>query len=297
MSHVEDPAAQAVVRHHAQLSEGLNRRVEALTQLVDDDFSAGTPQAGGAATAENDQLKAEAARQDLLGWVRGEILPHAAAEEQALYPPAAALPEGKLLIAGMVEEHHALAALVAEVEGAGSPLRAATAARAISALFAVHLGKENDLVLPLLLTRPEVELTEVLAGMHELLGVEADHHHAGSDVEDPDVGDPEAAGGCGCGDCGCGGEQAAASSDAPVLSLDTRIDVRQIPHAHRHAVVLSTVAQLPPGEALVLIAPHAPRPVLGEVEARFGGQVQVQWLQSGPDVWQVRLERLAAPAA
>jgi hypothetical protein len=39
-----------------------------------------------------------------------------------------------------------------------------------------------------------------------------------------------------------------------------------------------------------------PGPVLAEIDNRFGAQVQTQWLQSGPEVWQVRLERVAAPA-
>jgi len=45
---------------------------------------------------------------------------------------------------------------------------------------------------------------------------------------------------------------------------------------------------------VVLVASHAPGPVLAEVEERFGRQIRMEWLQSGPTVWQVRLERLAA---
>jgi uncharacterized protein (DUF2249 family) len=71
--------------------------------------------------------------------------------------------------------------------------------------------------------------------------------------------------------------------------------VREVPHDQRHALVLSTVAALPPGDAVVLVASHAPRPVLREIDDRFGGQVRTQWLQSGPDTWQVRLERVATP--
>jgi uncharacterized protein (DUF2249 family) len=42
--------------------------------------------------------------------------------------------------------------------------------------------------------------------------------------------------------------------------------------------------------------PDVVRPLLAEIEDWFGGQVQAQWLQSGPEVWQIRLERCAAPA-
>jgi uncharacterized protein (DUF2249 family) len=116
--------------------------------------------------------------------------------------------------------------------------------------------------------------------MHDLLGL------------DPGT---SAAGGCG-GACDCGGDagQSAALETAPMLSVDARLDVRDVPHGQRHALVLSTVAALAPGQAVVLVAGHAPRPVLAEIDERFSGQVQVQWLQSGPEMWQVRLERVAA---
>ncbi len=264
-------AARAVVGHHAQLAAGVDQRVDALVRHVDSQYL----------------LKAEDARQDLLGYLRREILPHAKAEEEKLYPPAAALVDGRLLVEGMIEEHRQLTALLTELADAESPVRAAAAARAFAALFAVHLAKENNLVLPLLVATPEIALSQVLAGMHELLGDE----EAGAVDE-----------GCGCGGCGCGGDQAdqadqAASSAAPpVLSVDTRLDVRDVPHSRRHALVLSTVEALPPGGAVVLVASHAPRPVLAEIGDRFGAQVQAQWLQAGPEVWQVRLERLATPA-
>src|SRR6266536_1382016 len=128
-----ETAAEAVVRHHAQLAAGLDQRVEALLYLVDSEYL----------------LKAESARQDLLGYLRREILPHAQAEEAALYPPAAAHPAGRLLVEGMIAEHRALAALVTELSDTRSLVRAAATGRALRALFAAHLTKENDLVLPL----------------------------------------------------------------------------------------------------------------------------------------------------
>ncbi|WP_327002554.1 hypothetical protein OHA72_46770 [Dactylosporangium sp. NBC_01737] len=42
----------------------------------------------------------------------------------------------------------------------------------MDALFAVHLVKENDLVLPLPVSAPHVSPAEILAGMHELLGAD-----------------------------------------------------------------------------------------------------------------------------
>jgi uncharacterized protein (DUF2249 family) len=59
--------------------------------------------------------------------------------------------------------------------------------------------------------------------------------------------------------------------------------------------VLATVAALPAGDAVVLVAPHAPRPVLAQIDERFPGQIEARWLESGPEVWRIRLERLSQP--
>lgn len=147
-------AAAAVVEHHAHLA---------------DELAAHTGRLRAAATGADPEL-AWRARDTLLAWLRTELLPHAAAEEAAMYPAAAAQPTGRLLVDGMLAEHRAITALVTELEAAGTPVDAAAAARALSALFAVHLTKENDLVLPLLAATPEVSVAALLEGMHELLG-------------------------------------------------------------------------------------------------------------------------------
>jgi uncharacterized protein (DUF2249 family) len=271
-------AVHAIIHHHAQLAAGLNQRVEALLDLVD----------------HGRLLVAEAARHDLLAYLRQEVVPHARAEERALYPPAAALPGGRLLVAGMVDEHQALADLVAQLAAAHAPARTAGIAHATSTLFATHLHKENDFVLPLLLEAPDVRLASMLAGMHDLLGADA----ARSDPDpagDAPIGAMNGQGGCACGGCGCDGDNGESAVEAPVLSVDTRLDVRDVPHSQRHALVLSTVAALTPGHAVVLVAGHAPRPVLAEIDERFGAQVQSEWLQAGPEVWQIRLARVAEP--
>lgn len=254
-------AAAAVIAHHTQLAADLADHAAALRAAAGPDpVATWLPQ-----------------RQALMGWLRTELLPHAAAEEAALYPPAAAQPGGRLLVEAMVGEHRAITALVAELDAAGTAADAAAAARALTALFEVHLDKENNLVLPLLLATADVSLAELLAGMHDLLG-EADT--------------PETSGGCGSGGgCGCGGDRGPADAPAPVLSVDTRLDVRALPHGERHARVFAALDALPVDGALVLIAPHAPRPLLTEIDARYPGQIDTQWLQDGPDVWQLRLHR------
>ncbi|HEX6498708.1 MAG TPA: DUF2249 domain-containing protein [Micromonosporaceae bacterium] len=258
-------AAAAVVRHHAQLAEALDGRTEALLALVEEGYA----------------QEAEQARRQLLAFLRGELVPHARAEEDVLYPAAAAVPEGRLLVGGMLGEHRVIMSLVEELDRAASPVRAGATARALAALFHAHLAKENDLVVPLILDSGRDSLADLLGGMHDLLG------GGGHD-------EPAQSGGCGCGGCGCGGDAASrtAPGGADMLTIDPRVDVRDVPHAQRHALVLSALDQLAPGRAVVLVAPHAPMPLLAQIEQRYHGAVEMEWLQAGPDVWQIRLQRV-----
>lgn len=254
----DQDAAAAVIGHHTQLASELTHHA---TRLRD--------AATGPATGPDWQRH----RDELQAWLREELLPHAKAEEDTLYPAAASQPGGRLLVDGMLSEHQAITTLASDLAAAGTPVDAAAAARALSAMFEAHLAKENELILPLLLGADQVSLASLLEGMHDLLG---------ESEEDSD---------CGCGGCGCGGDQGRADTAAPVLTVDARLDVRSLPHDERHARVLSEVAALPADGALVLVAPHAPLPLLSEVEARYPGQIRTEWLQEGPDVWQVRLHR------
>ncbi len=269
-------AADAVVAHHTELAATLTRHVAQLR---------------AAARSGMDPHWAKQ-RRNLSTWLRTELLPHAAAEEQALYPPAAATEAGRLLVAGMVDEHRAIGRLVTELETAGTAVDAAGAARALAALFEVHLDKENSLILPLLLATDDVSIAGVLGGMHDLLGGHANAAEPGpSEAGKPS---PSAAPESGRSGCGCGGDHGnreAALAPAPVLTVDTRLDVRALPHGQRHARVLAAVSELPADGALVLVAPHAPMPLLGEIDQRFPGQIDREWLQEGPDVWQIRLHR------
>ncbi|WIN00161.1 DUF2249 domain-containing protein [Actinoplanes oblitus] len=259
-----DRAAAAIVNHHEQLATALTELIAKLMESAE----TGRPDA------------ARQARDELVSWVHTELLPHAYAEEKELYPAAARLPRASLLVQGMLAEHQAIAELVTELETTPSPIAAAAAARALRAVFEVHLAKENDLIVPALVKADGVDLADLLGTMHDLLRDQ-----------------PEATGGCGSGGCGCGGEVSGTVAEpAAVLSIDRRIDVRQLPHAERHASVLAALDAVPDDGALVLIAPHAPLPLLSQIDQRYDGRFTTEWLQDGPDVWQVRLHRSAGIA-
>jgi uncharacterized protein (DUF2249 family) len=261
----DEHAAQAVIDHHRQLAAALTGHVIGLLEA-----------------AEIGSLRQVGQHRDaLLDWLHTELLPHAMAEEAALYPAAAAQPGGRLLIDGMLNEHRVIGALVTELEETTVPVAAAAAARALQAVFATHLAKENDLVVPLLVTAADVSLAALLDGLHDLIG---GHGEPASGVC-----------GGGQGGCGCGGDAAGAvGASAAVLSVDPRLDVRDLPHGQRHARVLAALDALPVDGALVLVAPHAPLPLLAEIGARYGDEVAADWLQDGPEVWQIRLHRTAA---
>ncbi|MFI7542826.1 hemerythrin domain-containing protein [Actinoplanes sp. NPDC049599] len=179
MSHqdlvTDEQAAQAVVGHHRQLAAALAGHVTGLVTAADVGV----------------QRQVWTHRDELVTWLHDELLPHAHAEEATLYPVAAELPAGKLLIDGMLEEHRTITALVAELAEGTSPVRVAASARALHAVFSGHLTRENELVVPLLVAAEGVSLATLLDGMHEIIGVEPA---------------PAAADGCGCGGCGCGAE-------------------------------------------------------------------------------------------
>lgn len=157
-SEADAAAVAAVEGHHRQLAAALALRVEALI----------------AAAAQHEDESALAASLDLGRWCRDELVPHAVAEEKAMYPAARATDAGRLLVDGMLAEHAVIIGLVEEITLCQVPVRAAAGARALLVLFESHLSKENELILPLLTRTADVSVAALLAGMHELLGGGAD---------------------------------------------------------------------------------------------------------------------------
>ena len=253
-------AAEAVRQHHAALAGDLTLHTEAL-------FTA---------ASGRDLAAAERARRDLVDWCERELIPHALAEEQALYPAAQATIEGRLLVEAMLGEHGTITGLLREVADSADLLRAAGSAAALRALFDSHLTKENDLVVPLLAATHGVSLHDLLDGMHQLLGEAAETATAG--------GNPLGTG-CGGHTCSCG------EVDGPGYP---ELDVRSIPHAIRHATIFGALESVQPGAGLELVAPHDPLPLLDQVNQRWPGAFAVAYSERGPEVWRLTLERTDA---
>jgi len=244
-------AAAAIEQHHAALSGAL---AALATGLLD-------------SAAAGDAAAVRTGKDRLLRWCREELLPHAAAEEQVLYPVARGLDGARLLVDGMLAEHAVLSGLVHEIAASEDAVRTAAAARALQAVFDGHLRKENELVLPALGSASGVALADLLGGMHELLG--------GA------VGEEEPAG-CGGSSCGCGG------TDDPGFP---ELDARSVPHAIRHATVFGALSSVAPGAGLLLVAPHDPLPLLDQVEQMWPGTFEVAYVERGPEAWRLAFTR------
>jgi len=253
----------AITSHHAQLAEDLR----ALGEQV-------------LLTSQGGDFRPTRAR--LVEWYRSELLPHAQAEERALYARGADLETTRLLVRGMISEHRALAEAIDAIEAAATPVEVGAATAAGHALFTVHLGKENDLLLPAL-DAAGVDLAAALEGMHEILGAGEQARASGS------------AGGCGCGHDHAGpshaGDEAKDGSAANAEETGD-LDVRSLPHGARHEIIFGKLNSLPRGATLVIANDHDPKPLRYQTEAMWPGKFTWTYLEAGPALWRVAIERV-----
>jgi uncharacterized protein (DUF2249 family) len=84
----------------------------------------------------------------------------------------------------------------------------------------------------------------------------------------------------GHGGCNCGSHDDA----TPVL------DVRTIPHSIRHAAIFGAFDSIAPGGSMVIVAPHAPVPILEQLRER--APIETEYLVEGPTEWHVKITRL-----
>ena len=95
-----------------------------------------------------------------------------------------------------------------------------------------------------------------------------------------------AAGQKNCAGCTCGAEN----------ENEIVLDVRQIPHAIRHATVFGALGAIAPGFSLDLVADHNPLPLLEQLDQKHPGEFAATYLVDGPASWKLRLTRQRVPA-
>ena len=228
----------AIRAHHRALRERLARRSERAL-----------------ARGERDDLNG------LIALLEGELLQHARAEQEHLYPAVdEILREHGRPTATMEIDHEVIAKRVRDVTVAVERLRVVggqdrveskrllrEALLRLEALLDVHLEKEERVYLPLLEEHLSPERRRELAGRM-------------------DAGD--------------------APGDGEVV-----FDARAVPHGAKHDAIFARFEGLGVGEAFVLVNDHDPRPLSYEFARRYPDGHSWEYLESGP-VWRVRLTRI-----
>lgn len=145
-THPDEAAAEAIRRHHDAMIDELTTRVAAVTSASEADFGA--------------------ARAQLLDWLRSELVPHAIGEETTFYLAAGGTVRGRLLIEAMVSEHSIIRDFVEQIDTGTDRREVSGWARALLRVFVGHAALENNLVLPLLVAEPDIDLQELLHRIH-----------------------------------------------------------------------------------------------------------------------------------
>jgi len=130
------------------------------------------------------------------------------------------------------------------------------AASALAALFKAHAARENEALLPVLVADSNVDLGQLLAGMHERLMGRAEGAAHGS-----------------------------------VAGEEQILDVRALPPFQRHSLIFETFESLSPGGAFILVNDHDPKPLYYQFAAERPNQFTWEYLEQGPEVWRVRIGR------
>ena len=84
--------------------------------------------------------------------------------------------------------------------------------------------------------------------------------------------------------------------DGGQLEDSAVVDVREMPHGRRHPRIFTRFARLAEGESFVLVNNHDPKPLRREFEATHPGAFTWEYVESGPEQWQVRITRAANSA-
>ena len=79
-----------------------------------------------------------------------------------------------------------------------------------------------------------------------------------------------------------------------LTTYGTRIDLRPLAPRERHPLVFNTLRSLGSGESVELINDHDPTPLREKLREEWPDRFAWDDQQTGPDVWRVRIVKLAA---
>lgn len=83
----------------------------------------------------------------------------------------------------------------------------------------------------------------------------------------------------------------AAGNSSP--SISEELDLREVPRPQRHPLVFAKFDGLAVGESFVVINDHDPVPLNRQMDAMRPGQVAWEYIKRGPDIFRIRILRIA----
>ncbi len=78
-----------------------------------------------------------------------------------------------------------------------------------------------------------------------------------------------------------------------MATAEYQLDVRQLAPAQRHQRIFATFDQLGPQDSFVLVNDHDPKPLYYQFQAELTGKFSWEYLEEGPEVWRVRIGKVA----
>jgi uncharacterized protein (DUF2249 family)/quercetin dioxygenase-like cupin family protein len=85
----------------------------------------------------------------------------------------------------------------------------------------------------------------------------------------------------------------AARDSASAVSV---LDLRQIPRAMRHSMVLDAFDSLSVGDSFILVNDHDPQPLRMQIEQMRDGEMRWEYIERGPEAFRIHVTRVALPA-
>jgi uncharacterized protein (DUF2249 family) len=214
----------------------------------------------------------EAVADELVEFLKRDLIPHTTGEEAHLYPLIDALTKeyGKAT-ATMVIDHELIRDYAHQIDESVRALRSAAApdrrsivdeiqrvCQLLHLALQFHLEKEERVYMPLVERyASEFQQQQALERMHAT-SVELS--------EGP--------------------------SQQAEVRIKTSLDVRPLAARKRHPLIFQTFEALEPGEAFVLINDHDPKPLYYQFKAEREGRFSWDYLEQGPEVWRVRIGRI-----
>ena len=73
------------------------------------------------------------------------------------------------------------------------------------------------------------------------------------------------------------------------------VDVRFIPPRDRHPIIFEAFDSLTPGQTLILVNDHEPRPLYYQFLHERNDQFEWTYLEEGSEVWRAKIVKTVAP--